>query len=69
MALSMSGCTLVGVGAGGLYAANQNGDPQVAQGEKPRTSVGKSMAVGGAIGLVVDIGLVALSLSSGQLGH
>ena len=69
MTLALSGCTLVGVGAGGLYAATKNGDPQVQQGHAPRTSVAKSMVVGGAIGLVVDIGLVALSLSSGQFGH
>lgn len=45
-------------------------DPQVQQGIKPRTSLGKSMAVGAAIGLVLDIGLVALSLyESGGPGH
>ena len=65
----MSGCTLLGLGAGALYAGNKNGDPEVEQGEKPRTSVAKSMAVGGAIGLALDIGIVALSLSSSQLGH
>jgi hypothetical protein len=70
IALSMSGCfTLIGVGVGGAVAAGKNGAVGVQQGYEPRTSVAKSMAVGGAIGLVLDVVLISLTIHDGQFGH
>lgn len=70
IALSASGCTIAGVGGGALYASTKNGDPEVQQGTKPRTSYAKSMLVGAAIGLVLDIGFATLSVyESGGPGH
>jgi len=63
------GCTLLGTGTGGLYASSKNSDIQVQQGYKPRTSVAKSMGVGGAIGLVLELALVAVALNSSSFGH
>lgn len=63
IALSLSGCTLLGVGVGAAVATSMNGDPRVQTGDKPRTSVAKSTLLGAAIGLVLDIGFVALSVS------
>lgn len=67
----MSGCTLVGLGLGGAIAGGRNSDPSVAQGHRPRTPVGKSMALGAGIGLAADIGLIALTISQsgGSFGH
>ena len=72
IALCLSGCfSHLGLGAGAVVAGSRNADPAVEQGYAPRTSVGKSMALGAGIGLVVDIGLAALTLSQGpsSFGH
>lgn len=46
-----------------------NGDPRVQMGDKPRTSVAKSMLLGAAIGFALDIGFVALSVHESGFGH
>lgn len=72
MTLSLSACcTVSGVVVGGLYASSKNDDPRVQAGQKPPTPVGTWRVVGGAIGLALDIGFVALSVSqsSNSFGH
>lgn len=71
LALSLSGCTVLGLGAGAAIAVSMNGQIEVQQGLQPRTSVGKSMALGAVIGLAVDIGIIALSVNEGggSFGH
>jgi len=59
LVISLSGCSLLGLGFGGAYAQSQNSDPRVERGE-----VGKSMALGGLIGLGVDAAIFALAVSS-----
>lgn len=69
--VSLSGCTLVGLGTGRFHARSANEDARE-RGEKNHTSVGASMAVGAGIGLLLDaalVGFVALSLSEGTFGH
>lgn len=73
LAVSLSGCfSHLGLGFGAVVANGRNSDPAVEQGYEPRTSVGKSMALGAGIGLLVDIGLAALTLGQaggGSFGH
>jgi hypothetical protein len=74
IALSLSGCfSHLGLGVGALVANGRNSDPAVEQGYEPRTSVGKSMALGAGIGFVIDLGLAALTLGGqvggGRFGH
>lgn len=62
----------MGTTAGGLYASTSNNEIAVQQGNKPRTSVAKSMALGAAIGLVLDVALIAVAVNSdggGNFGH
>jgi hypothetical protein len=64
LAISLSGCSLLGLGLGGAYAQSQNSDPRVERGERSRTSVGKSMAIGAGVGLVIDAALLSLAVVS-----
>ncbi|MCX5744994.1 MAG: hypothetical protein NT062_21105 [Proteobacteria bacterium] len=65
LCVSLAGCTLFAGAAGGVYAQSQNSDPRVERGEKPPTSVLKSMGVGACIGLVIDAAFVALAFATG----
>lgn len=62
---------MIGAGAGAAIAQSQNGDPRVQRGDKSRTSTTKSMVLGGAIGFVLDVGLIALFIrdESSSFGH
>jgi hypothetical protein len=72
LALPLSGClTLVGTAGGAIYASTKNSEVAVQQGDKARTSVGKSVAAGAAIGFVLDVALIAIAISAGDvnIGH
>jgi hypothetical protein len=59
----------MGIVVGGVHASSKNSTIEVQQGYKSRTSVGASMALGGVIGLVLDVGLIALVVSQDSGGH
>lgn len=73
LTLSLSGClTIWGTVGGGIYASTKNKDIAVQQGDKPRTSTGKSMAAGAGIGFVLDMTLVAIAIATDNfvtIGH
>ena len=62
----------MGTAGGGVYASTKNKEIEVQQGNKPRTSVGKSVAADAGIGFVLDMTLVAIAIATDNfvtIGH
>jgi hypothetical protein len=72
LATTLSGClTFVGMGAGAIVSHERNRDVSVQRGDRPGRSVGKSIAAGGGIGLLLDVTLVVVAFATGNIaiGH